>query len=192
MSELTKTPDNVGINTIIPIGISDQQVNCRLINSPNVENNPLSIEIENPTDEGEVKKAIVDGLQGAYWFLSSEYANQPLRQRFDVELAEGVNVGVYNFWKKDLLPEEVASIGKSLMRYYHSLKDKKPWTLKSIQIESHDVKNPVSGEPYRGEAVRVQKRFKLFPVLLQRDATEDRSIVVGWKGLYFTSQATLP
>ena len=145
------------------VTLNGEQISYHLVEASAQVNSGLAVEVENPTNQEEINQAIVDRLQQSYWFLSPEYASQTVRQRFDVELAEGVNVGIYNFQERDLLPEEIEILGGSLMKYYSRLKDKGLWTLDSIQIEREDLQNPKSGKPYRGMEVPPQRRFKLFP-----------------------------
>lgn len=139
-----------------------RSINYRVVDTL-AQAHELDIEVENPANQDEVHKAISDRLQERYWFLSDEYARQTVRQRFEIELAEGVKVGIYNFQERDLLPEEIATLSRTLAIYYTSLKDKSLWTLESIQIEKQDRQNPKSGEPYRGIEVPEQRRFKLYP-----------------------------
>src|SRR5262249_46859638 len=68
---------------------------------------------------------------------------------------------IYDF-RESGSEKDIESMGKVLYRYYHALKDKSDWNLRSIQIRSQDVPNPVSGEPYRGITIN-DNRVEIFP-----------------------------
>lgn len=138
-------------------------INYRIVDHLDQEKNPLAIEVEDVHNLDEINQAAIDALQRKCWFLLPEYATQTIRQRFDIQLCDGINVGLYNFQDKDLNLEEISRLGRTLARYYDSLRDKSLWMLDSIQIEREDTQNPKNGEPYRGQEVPAQKRFKLFP-----------------------------
>lgn len=165
MSEIDNVAfDNANISpSQATLNLNGQQVQYTLVNTSHGMENLLTIEVDDPLDKDGVSRAVSDRLQSQYWFLSPEYAGQQLRQRFDIEITDGVSVGLYNFQERELTSEELTIVGKTLARYYGSLKDKSSWKLDSIQIEKEDKLNAKSGEPFRGLEVPSQRRFKLFP-----------------------------
>src|SRR3989344_4498908 len=127
----------------------------------------IKVSVDDPANQEEVYNAVEAQAQARYWFLSKDYEQAQLIERYDIELAEGVTVGVFNFQERQLTQTEIGRIGHALGQFYHRLKDKSLWNLESIQIRAKDEINGKSGQPFRGLEVPSQRRFELFPATFE-------------------------
>lgn len=134
----------------------------------------IEITLENTGDQKLIEELVSAELQKQFWFLSAEFQNERLKEKFVIQLADDVATELYNFRDVDLTEKEIEQIAGSLKKYYQALKDKSQWRVKSIQIRSKDTINPLNGEPYYGMSNEDQRRFELYPASFQDGRYEEK------------------
>jgi hypothetical protein len=154
------------INTQPGIFFGDQKVAYTAVSNedPVAEDQlVVAVAVDDIRDIQAIETSIRAELEKQFWFLSPEFQGEELREKFSIQLSDDVATELYNFREVVLTEREIEQIARSLKTYYEALKDKSHWHVKSIQVRSTDIPNPLNGEPYYGMSKPAHHRFELYP-----------------------------
>ncbi len=128
----------------------------------------IIVDSEPEDSQQEFERSVTNKLTSEYWFLNADFQKEKIHEKFRIVLDNGVEVDLYNFQTSAITEEQLANIGITLSKYYHRLRDKKLWSLQTIQVRSKDELNKKSGQPFRGKEFPQQHRFELFPASFEK------------------------
>lgn len=163
------------------VQLNGQIIKFNIIEEAKNESDVVHVTVTDPTDEAQVKLAVLEAASSKYWFLGTEFQSggESLTQRLRISLSTEVYVDVFNFYEKKLSAEQVEKISVVLASFYNNLRDKKLWNLESIQVRNNNLVNGKNGECIRGLEVPGQHRFELFPATFE-DGEYRGNIPTSW------------
>lgn len=136
----------------------------------------ITVAVDDVQDKEAIEQSIRTELEKQCWFLSTEFQGEELREKFSMQLADGVATELYNFREVGLTEIEIKQIAGALRQYYDALKDKTQWRVESVQVRSKDMPNPLNGESYYGMSNEEQRRFELYPASFGNGRYDDLNV----------------
>ena len=70
----------------------------------------ITVAVDDLQDREVIQASVRAELEKQFWFLSTEFQGEELREKFSIQLADGVAIQLYNFREGALLSGEVEKI----------------------------------------------------------------------------------
>ena len=155
-TEVTHPPEETST-----ISVNGQDIEYTLV-PEDFSGETVDVILMNADSQSEFEDGLRRKIAPKFWWLSENYQEKSLTQRFRAEITPGVFVDLFNYGENKGL-EQIKPIADYLATFYSRLQDKSVWNLASIQILDKDEANRKSGENFRGREFPSGSRFELFP-----------------------------